>query len=115
MNIKRGFNNYEKKACIYSYIENEDEYGLGVKREYVKEGEVEGFFDYITGENKYMVYKYKEDTTNIFIIRKKIKLTTDQYLKIDGDFYKVNLSVNPVGYCTTEVQLKKVKGVGLNE
>ena len=92
---------------VYEYTEQPDSLGLGIVKTFTELKNVKGYFDYISGSDKFIQDKFKNDTTHIFIVLgKKEELNTEQYIHFEGNFYQILLVDYPVQAKQTEVLLK---------
>ena len=94
-------------AEIYEKNRTPDALGLGYISKYQKLKDIKGYLDYLSGSDKYIFEKFKEETTHIFIILNKQEvLNTKQVLKYNGNYYLILNIDYPVQAKQTEILLK---------
>jgi len=96
-------------AEIYNKEQTDDALGLGYVNNYVFNKYIYGYLDYLSGSDKFIFDKFKQETTHIFIILDKQEvLNTEQIFKYLNDYYLILNVDYPVQANQTEILLKFV-------
>lgn len=99
---------------IFDKTRTQDSLGLAYKNTYTKLKDVKGYLDYLSGSDKYIFEKFKQETTHIFIVlNKQEDIKTNQLLKYQNNYYLILNVDYPVQAQQTEILLKFI-GVDVN-
>lgn len=109
--MRKGFN--KVMVEFYSYTRTPDAKGLGTTKQMTKIAEEYGYFDWVSGNDKYTNDQYRKTATHVFIaLNKQIIVDgSENYLKFNGNFYKILLVDYPVQSNQTEMLLKLEENV----
>lgn len=100
---------------IYQKAQTPDAIGLGYVNSYTKQKDVKGYLDLLSGNDKYILDKFKQETTHIFIcLDLQEDINTKQLLKYKDNYYVILYVDYPVESKQTEILLKYV-GSEINE